>query len=537
MNPQEQIETPVSLSMAPYTGAWTKAEAAHLLRRTLMGPTNQQILDAVAAGMSATLTQLLTMNSITQPLTYDNGEAIAPFGSTWVTSVYPSNPTQVMSTDSARAKSMAAWIMKRLNSQELSIAEKMCLFWQNHFAVNDMSDLRGTYNYLMKIREHALGNVKQMVKDITIEPAMLVFLNGGTNSVYSPNENYSRELLELFTVGKGPQIGPGDYTNYTEADVAAGAKILTGYIVEGLKSTTLPSPIPTFYPILHDTTNKPLSSYFGNAVIAGNGAQEYADYIDVIFQEGPVATYICKKLYRYFVNYDLTPDVLTNVIPEMASTLLTNNYEILPVLQQLFSSEHFYDVSLRGSIIRSAIENVMGMMNSTNSIPNFDLATNSEMYLTLYYVSGVMGQYYGAPPNVAGWPAYYQTPNFSKLWANSSTIKLRFDHSNYVTLYTGYPVNGNYLKIDSIAFYNTLSVPEDPVIAINDICDVFFPKQISAAKKTALKVLLTNGLSDAAFTTQYLQYAGGDTTLESALRSRVNIVLSRVFQMPEFHTI
>jgi hypothetical protein len=179
----------------------------------------------------------------------------------------------------------------------------------------------------------------------------------------------------------------------------------------------------------------------------------------------------------------------------------------------------------------------MGMMNSTNSTPNFDLATNSEMYLTLYYVSGVMGQYYGAPPNVAGWPAYYQTPNFSKLWANSSTIKLRFDHSNYVTLYTGYPVNGNYLKIDSIAFYNTLSVPEDPVIAINDICDVFFPKPISAAKKTALKVLLTNGLSDAAFTTQYLQYAGGDTTLESALRSRVNIVLSRVFQMPEFHTI
>jgi len=537
MSPQEQTDTPVSLSMLPYSGAWTKVEAAHLLRRTLVGPTNQQILDAVTAGMTVTVTQLLSMNTITEPLTYDIGESIAPFGMTWVTSVYPSNPTQVMNTDNARAKSMAAWIMKRLNSQELSIAEKMCLFWQNHFAVNDMSDLRGTYNFLMKIREHSLGNVRQLVKDITIEPAMLVFLNGGTNTVYNPNENYARELLELFTVGKGPQTGQGEYTNYNEADVAAGAKILTGYVVDGIKSTTLPSPLPHFYAVLHDSSTKQLSAHFNNTLISNNGATEYADYIDVIFQQNAVANYICKKLYRYFVNYDLTADVETNVIPVMTATLVNNNYEILPVLEELLSSEHFYDVALRGSIIRSPLEYVMGMINATNWSPNYGLSTDSEMYVTLYYAAGMMGQYYGAPPNVAGWPAYYQVPNFSKLWANSSTIKLRFDHANYVTLFSGYPVNGSNLKLDAIAFYTALSLPEDPNVAIDDMCDVFFPKMINATKKAALKALLTNGLSDTAFTSQYQQYAAGDTTLENTIRSRINLVLSRIFKMPEFHTI
>lgn len=537
MNPHELTDNPVNLSMAPYSGTWTKAEAGHLLRRTLFGPTNQQILDSVAQGMSVTVNQLLTMNSISQPLTYDAGEAIAAFGTTWVNSVYPSGATQIMNTDSARSKSLGAWIMQRLNSSDVSIAEKMCLFWQNHFAVNDMSDMRGTYNYLMKIREHALGNVKQMVKDITIEPAMLVFLNGGTNTVYNPNENYARELLELFTVGKGPQTGPGEYTNYNEADVAAGAKILTGYVVDGIKSTTMTSPAPHFYAVLHDTTDKQLSAHFSNAVVTNNGAQEYADYIDVIFQQNAVATYICTKLYRYFVNYDLTVDVQTNVIPVMTSTLINNNYEILPVLQELLSSEHFYDLSLRGSIIRNPLEIVMGMTNATNWSPNYDLATDSEMYVTLYYVAGMMGQYYGSPPNVAGWPAYYQAPNFSKLWTNSSTIKLRFDHANYVTLFSGYPVGSNFLKLDSITFYTSLSFPEDPNVAIDDMCDVFFPKVISAAKKAALKALLTNGLSDSAFTSQYQQYAGGDTTLENTFRSRVNLVLSRIFKMPEFHTI
>jgi uncharacterized protein (DUF1800 family) len=265
----------------------------------------------------------------------------------------------------------------------------------------------------MLLRTHALGNFKQLVKDVTIDPCMLLFLNGATNTLYSPNENYARELLELYTIGKGPQIGPGDYTHYTEEDVAAGAKILTGFLVNGLRSTTLSSPVANFTPILHDTSTKQLSSHFGSIVVPDGGATEYANYIDIIFQQDQVATHICTKLYRYFVNYDLTTEVTTNVIPVMAQTLIDNNYTILPVMQQLLSSEHFYDAALKGSIIRGPLDMLFNMFNATGSGPNFDLSTDSDMYLNLYWLAEAMGQAYATPPSVAGWIAYYQAPAFS----------------------------------------------------------------------------------------------------------------------------
>ena len=528
----------VSLSMTPFTGPWTKIEAAHLLRRTTFGPTNQQMLDAVTNGMSATVTTLLSIPAGTQPLTYLPEETIAPFGSTWVNSVYPTNTTDAQAVEVARILSLASWLMQRLNSEQLSIAEKMSLFWQNHFSANIGFDARATYDYLNKLYNSSLGNFRQLVKDITIDPNMLLFLNGATNTLYSPNENYARELLELFTIGKGPQIGPGDYSNYTEADVAAGAKILTGYTIDGLRSDTVTNVTANFNPILHDTTTKTLSAHFGSAVIADNGATEYSDYIDVIFQQNEVANYICRKLYRYFVNYDLTSAVETTVIAEMAATLIANNYEILPVLTELFSSEHFYDISVRGALIKSPLEMIYSMMNSSESPTSFDLATNYEMQLSMYWFSEAMGQAYATPPSVAGWPAYYQEPSFSKLWVNATHMKTRFDVSAWMSIYGGIPVNGNNWKINALTFLDNLSIPSDATTVIDDICDVYSPKGVDAIQKLILKGILTNSLPDFEWTLQYNQYLAnlGDVTFSDPVKLRVELVLARFFQMPEFHT-
>jgi uncharacterized protein (DUF1800 family) len=533
------IETTISLSLTPYSGAWTKAEAAHLLRRTNFGPTNQQILDAVSSGMNNTVTALLQIPSINPPLTYDPNEIVASYGSTWVNSVYPSDSAQNQATEGARQKSLGAWMMKRINVESLSIAEKMCFFWQNHFGVSAASDARATYNYAMLVRQHALGNFKQLVKDLTIDPAMLLFLNGATNTLYSPNENYARELLELFTIGKGPQIGIGDYTHYTEADVAAGAKILTGFLVDGLRSDTLTTPVSNFTPILHDSSTKQLSVHFGNATINNNGANEYADYIDVIFSQPHVATHICTKLYRYFVNYDITNDVQTNVISEMAQTMISNNYEVLPVLDQLFKSEHFYDVSLRGTLIRNPLEFLFGIFNATQTVPNFDLTTDSEMYLTMYWLAETMGLAYATPPSVAGWTAYYQAPAFSKLWINSTHIKTRFDVSAGITVYTGIPVGSNSIKVNALGFLDALSMPSDAPTVIDDMCDVFCPKPVGSAQKQSLKLILTNGLPDFEWTIQYSEYQSniGNTTYSDPVKQRVEFVLSSLFRMPEFQTI
>jgi uncharacterized protein (DUF1800 family) len=539
MIPDQNVVGPLTTSMDPYGGAWTKQEAAHLLRRASFGPTFQQIQTAVAAGMDATVNALLQIPTTSMPLSYDPNETISASGSTWVNSVYPADATSAQAHETARVKSLGAWLMKRLNTENTTIAEKMCLFWQNHFAATLAPDARASYKYHLLIRNHALGNFKQFVKDMTIDPTMLLFLNGATNTLYSPNENYAREILELFTIGKGPQIGIGDYTTFKEEDVAAGAKVFTGYIVEGLRSTTMTTPVSTYYDVLHDQSTKQFSVHFANQTIAANGATEYADYIDLIFQQEQVAHFISTKLYRYFVNYDLTTEVQTNVIPVMAQTLLDNNYEILPVLQQLFKSQHFYDVAYRGAIIRNPLEVVFGMLNPCQSVPNFSLATNSDMYIALYYYAQTMGQAYGTPPSVAGWIAYYQAPAFSKLWVNSTTIKSRFDLANFITLFTGVPVNGSNFKVNALALVNGLSEPNNAVAVIDDLCTVFFPKALSVAQKTLLKFILTGGLPDFEWTVDYEAYAADPTnaSVSNPIKSKVEQVLSRIFQMPEFQTI
>lgn len=530
---------PISYSLTPYTGTWTKAEAKHLLKRTLFGPTLQQINDSVSNGMAATVTSLLQIPAIGEPLAFSPAETIAAPGTSWVNSVYPANATQAQDVDIARAQSLGAWGMERVNMEGLSIAEKMCLFWHNHFSATFSADQRASYNYFALIRQHALGNVKQLIKEMTIDPNMLLFLNGATNTLYSPNENYARELLELFTIGKGPQIGPGDYTNYTEQDVSAGAKILTGYIVDGLRSDTMPQPVATFFPILHDNSAKTLSYHFGGQSIANNGANEYADYIDVIFGQDEVATYICTKLYRFFVNYDLTPTVLSTVIPDMAATMIANNYDVLPVMQELLSSQHFYDVSLRGAIMKSPMDMIFSMFNTTGTVLNYPLAVKYEMYLYLYYFSENLGQSYGAPPSVAGWPAYYQSPAFTKLWVNATHLKTRFGLAYYFTVFTGVPVAGENLKLDVLPFLDGLSDPYTAQAVVEDIAELFFPKAVSAAKIAAMKYLLLGGQPEFEWTIQYNEYMAdpGNPTFYQPVKSKVELVLFQVFQMPEFQTI
>ncbi len=538
MTPDVIVDEPVSLSMNPYTGPWTKSEAAHLLRRCMFGPTFPQIEGAVTNGMNATVASLLTIPVVNPPLAFDPDEAVAPIGTTWVTSPYNSGPN-TQPTEDARYKSLAAWTMQTMNSTNLDISAKMNLFWQNHFAVEGVFDSRATYNYLNLLRTHALGNFKQLIKDVTIDPAMLLFLNGASNNVFSPNENFSRELLELYTLGKGVQIGPGDYSTYTEADVAAGAKILTGYIVDGLRSDTLPSPVSIFLSSYHDNSTKQLSNHFGNISVPGSGATEYSNYIDIIFQQPTCATYICKKIYRYFVNYDLTPNVLNNIIPIMAQTLTVNNFEIFPVMDQLLKSEHFYDIAVRGAIIKSPMETVFSWFNSSTSSPNVSVPIDYQTYLNLYWYTGALGQTYASPPNVGGWPAYYQAPAFYKLWLNSTFLKARFDFATWLTQYNGIDVGGNFFKVKALNVVNGLSIPNDAVSVIDDLADMYCPKSLGVADKLILKAILTNGLPDFEWTIQYNDYAADPNNIvfSDPVRIRVELVLSRIYKMAEFQTI
>ena len=334
----------------PYTGNWSQKEVLHLLRRTMFGATKSDIDYFVTKNMSDAVDELLSPTSFTPdpPVNnYNNGRITDPdiaLGDTWV-----NGPTN-QALYNARMESMRSWWYGLMLNQDRSILEKMTLFWHNHFATETQvyRDPIFGYNHHQMLRENSLGDFKALVKKITVDPAMLVYLNGEKNTNRAPDENYARELQELFTLGKGEDSG------YTEIDVQQAARVLTGWRVNRTSFTSY------FNPNLHDSDDKTFSSFFGNKKITGKsgaaGADELDELLDMIFSEEEVSKYMCRKLYRWFVYYDIDAAAETNVIEPLATIFRNNNYQIKPVLSALFKSQHFFDVVNRGCLIKSPVD-------------------------------------------------------------------------------------------------------------------------------------------------------------------------------------
>ncbi len=202
--------------------------------------------------------------------------------------------------------------------QQGLLREKMALFWHNHFVTESRTYRLApyAYQYLTLLRTHALGNFRTFVREIGLTPAMLIYLNGTQNRAGNPNENYARELLELFTMGIG---------HYTQQDIQEIARALTGWVVE---HATLSS---RFVPARFDNGRKTIfgqTDYFG-----------YDDVIDLTLQERAreTALFICRKLYRFFVYNE--PDEA--IVAQLADTFQEHDFEIAPVVEQLLSSAPF----------------------------------------------------------------------------------------------------------------------------------------------------------------------------------------------------
>lgn len=323
-----------NITLNPYTGPWEFAEAAHLLRRTIFGPTKAQIDQSVQEGLNKTLDRLFEPQPLPEPPIYfqfENDPSVA-VGSTWVNTL-PDRSVQGLLN--ARRRSLTAWMMGLMKNSGLSIREKMVLFWHEHFPVNGINSGIVGYHYVNTLRANALGNFRTLVEEITITPAMLIFLNGDQNTLESPNENYGRELLELFTIGRGDLAAPGDYTNYTEQDVVEIARALTGWRARVFDDGTIGG---VFIPTRHDTGAKQLSHRFDNRIIQNGGEEEYKTLIDIILQNEEVARYISRQLHIWFVSSDINPDVEANVIEPMAQIMIANGYNIQPVVKALLST-------------------------------------------------------------------------------------------------------------------------------------------------------------------------------------------------------
>ena len=540
------IIPPNTYSMAPYSGVWSKMLAAHLLRRTTLGPTQAQIDAAFSDGVDLAVENILQSSILTdEPVTWHPGETVAPQGETWVDKFMTPDPLLEDQVNAARQKSLFSWTAGRMNKEQLgaaNITEKMVFFWQNHFGIQQVRDDRLNYNYFKTLEANAIGNFKTVVESITINGAMMKFLDTASNTKWSPNENYSRELLELYSIGKGLQTGPGDYSNFTEDDILSGARILTGWKVRENMSSTA-NPYIEFEPNHHDTDPKQLSYHFNNMILFNDDENEYKNFIDAIFSKEETAYHICRKLYKYFVSTELTEQIEATVIETMAQTMISNNYEIRPVLAQLFKSEHFYDSTIIGSHLKAPYEFIFSMLNPTLSFPSHNEEGNNVIWNILYNAASVMDQNWYVAPSVAGWPAYYVKPGYMQLWLNSATIDRRFwlvslltEHSTGIsddvtgTVYS--------FKIDALAFVDQLQTPSDGVAVIEQMCDLFFARPLLQTKKDRLLNILSDFLPAFEWTLQYNEYLSNthDPVLREPVKQRVEAVLSEIFKLPEFQS-
>ncbi len=265
---------------------------------------------------------------------------------------------------------VAYWWANRMLQTRHPLEEKMALFWHGHFAVNEakIRDYRKTLGQLELFQKKGTGNFHDLLVAVAQDPAMLSFLDAGVNVKGAPNENFAREIMELFTMGVG---------NYSEKDVREAARAFTGWNYVDLQFVV--------HKEQHDEDPK---TFLGNT-----GNFDGVDVIDIILKQPVTARFIAGKIYRFFVRQEMTPEIQE----KLGAVLRNNGYQIAPLLETIFLSRDFYSPASVGTQIKSPVQLALSTfkklgLTEVPGVPDFNVAT------------GVLGQRLFSPPTVAGWP-------------------------------------------------------------------------------------------------------------------------------------
>lgn len=286
---------------------------------------------------------------------------------------------------------VAHWQADRMLKTQRPLEEKLALFWHGHFATSNekVRDYRKMMRQWDLFRAHGNGSFRQLLLGICRDPAMLVYLDGQRNVRGQPNENFAREILELFSLGVG---------NYSETDIKEAARAFTGW---GLDDNDFDR---SFW--RHDHGQK--------TVLGRTGRLDGEDVVDAILAQPAAAHFISEKLYRYFVREDPSPELQR----ELAKALRTNGYQIAPLLEKIFLSRDFYSSETVGSRVKSPVELMVSTYRKLGlqEVPSAPFFANT---------TGDMGQALYQPPNVAGWKG-------GRTWINPSSLILRQNFARHV---------------------------------------------------------------------------------------------------------
>lgn len=272
------------------------------------------------------------------------------------------------------------WLENMIDSDQ-QLREKMAFFWHGHFASRNLN-VFFQQQMLDVVRQNALGSFRDLLHEVSKSAAMLNFLNANQNRKDHPNENFAREVMELFTMGRG---------NYTETDVKEGARAFTGWGAN-VKGEFI------FRRFTHDDGNKTFLGKTGNF--------DGDNVLDILLEQKQTANFITQKVYRFFVNENIDKEK----VQWLADRFYKSDYDISKLMEDIFTSDWFYDEKNIGVRIKSPIELMAGIRRM--------LPMKLENEESQLLVQRVLGQVLFYPPNVAGWPG-------GKNWIDSSTLMMR----------------------------------------------------------------------------------------------------------------
>ncbi len=531
--------------------------AAHLLRRTTFGPNKAQILDFATKTPAVAVAQLLAFTPITsKPI--DPANPNTTLNTTWVDD--PAVTYTGGSDNNALRDYSLTWMLDNFRMDN-SLRSKMILFLHQNWIVDDEAwNAIDLYDHIKLLEFYSLGSYKTLAKKMCRDLRMLVYLTGYQNTGSNPNENYAREFLELFTIGKGPQIGIGNYTNYTEDDIKQAAKLLSGYsywLTNANKDAD--TQIRNCYadPSRHSTTNKTFSSAFQNTVITGTNTQtgmatEVDQFVEMVFNQPETAKNICRKLYRFFVHRNITAAVETDIITPLAVTLKNNNYDIKSALSQLFQSKHFYDLddansldNKVGSNVKSPLDLLMGTLRFFSIAPQ-NLPGASQLTIwTEFYRNSIKYEFCENsamnifnPTTVAGYPAYYLAPKYDKNWFDGSTITQRYYLGrclleNKRWPYSSWAIFG--AQIDIVVWVkNNISTPSDSGVVVDELVNYLLPEIPLAPRRAFFLNVFLGSISQTQWSVAWNDYNtnGTLTTVKPQLEKLFKAILfSQEYQL------
>ena len=537
-------------TLSPYTNVLGRRLASHLLRRT----TYHYTLKRVKALERMTPAEALKYLLVPAKLTMNEPNSLD-------TNVSLISSTSSDSLETQQELVMAWWTGEA--QKDVTITHRMTTFLHRAFTarIDAARSPRVRYDHLSLLRYFTLGNFKLLAKKMTTDVCMMFFLDNYANTEDQPNENWAREFLELFTIGKGEQLTTTDYTHYTEHDIRQAARVFTGFYNGTANSLTRGQFLDpetgiyrgTTYIGRHDKEDKTFSAAFQNTTIRGAQTsedmwRELDDFINMIFAQPTTAKYLSRRLYRFFVRDHMNEEVEKGIITPLANTLLANDYELKPALEKLLSSKHFYDAddgNPNNEIIGALVKSPMELMFQAVSVfepvvPH--IRNNNEIHYQTYwhamqpfFISAGMPRF--LPETVAGFPAYFQSPGYSRLWFNASTMLARYQlpellltHERFSKKFT----RGG-IKIDVVGFVRYSGHFPHPEVAdalVQTFIDYFLPEAVTEKRFQYFREALLNGLSDTNWKFEWNNYLqSGDA---SAVRIALDNFVITLMASPEY---